>query len=309
MPARVSIVMPCLNGEHHVLGSIHSVLAQTMPDFELIFVDNGSTDRTLVLVGTLRDPRLRVLQQTVRGVSHARNLGIAAAQSPLLAFLDSDDTWDPGFLASMCSALEVEPSCVLAYCGWQNLGLAGGRGLPFIPAELASPLSAETLLEGCPWPIHGCMTRTAAIRKAGGFDTGFAIGEDYLLWMEVCLRGPIKRVPEVLARYHHHDSVQATKNLGLALLDPFRAKLAFLDRHPEVRQHLSRDRLYELTWARLIRDANRLYWQGQLIAARPVFRKILAAGQGSWRDRARMLPSLVPLPVHRLLARVMDRNP
>ncbi len=306
MTPRVSIVMPCLNGERHVLASVRSVLAQTMTEFELVFVDNGSTDRSLAIVRAIRDPRLRVLQQPARGVSRARNLGIEQARAPLLAFLDSDDTWDARFLQSMCDALEAAPSCVLAYCGWHNLGLSGGRGEPYLPPDHEGPARMETLLEGCPWPIHACLTRTAVVRQAGGFDTSFVIGEDYLLWMEVCLRGPIKRVPEVLARYHHHDSVQATKNLGLALLDPFRAKLTFLDRHPELRQHLGRDRLYELTWTRLIRDANRLYWQGQLIAVRPVFRKILAAGQGSWRDRVRMLPSLMPLQIHRLLVHLMQ---
>jgi glycosyltransferase involved in cell wall biosynthesis len=309
MTPRVSIVMPCLNGERHVLASVRSVFAQTLADFELIFVDNGSTDRSLAIVSAIRDPRLRVLQQPERGVSRARNLGIEQAQAPLLAFLDSDDTWDARFLEKMCDALEADPSCVLAYCGWHNLGLSGGRGEPYVPPDHEGPARMETLLEGCLWPIHGCITRTATIRAAGSFDTGFTIGEDYLLWMEVCLRGPIRRVPEVLAHYHHHDSVQATKNLGLALLDPFRAKLAFLDRHPEVRQAISRARLDELTWARLIRDANQLYWQGHLAAVRPVFRKILAAGKGTWRDHARMLPSLMPLPLHRLLSRLTQPAP
>lgn len=308
MSPRVSVVMPCLNGAKHVLASVRSVLEQTMSDLELIFVDNGSTDDTLRLVNDLDDPRVNVFLQPVRGVSRARNLGIQVAKSPLLAFLDSDDTWESDFLMKLCGALDRESDAVLAYCGWQNLGVQGPRGQPFVPPDYETPTKTETMLGGCRWPIHACVVRTEVVRECGGFDTSLVIGEDYLLWMEACARGRIKRVPEVLAYYHHHDGVQATRNLELGLMDPFRAKLMFLERYPSCADALGAAKIESLTWGNLLKSANALYWSGEIEAVRVAFRRILLSGRGSWRDRARMLPSLLPLALHRKISGAAQRR-
>jgi glycosyltransferase involved in cell wall biosynthesis len=301
MTPLVSVIMPCLNGEHHIQTAIDSVLAQTLDDFELIVVDNGSTDRTPEILGAVNDPRLRVFTLSERGVSRARNLGLREARGAFIAFLDSDDTWNPELLKKMHTALTTNPQAVLAYCGWHNLGLPGPRGEPFVPPDYESPDKAADLLEGCRWPIHACLTRHAAIIEAGGFNTSLTIAEDYLLWMEVSAAGPIIRVPEVLARYHHHDGVQATRNQALAALDTFRAKQLFLRRHPEIAKQLGPDKIKYLTWDKLIQQGHALHWQGDLENARPVFRNVLLAGHGSLSAKFRMLPSLLPLWLHRAI--------
>jgi len=123
---------------------------------------------------------------------------------------------------------------VLAYCGWQNVGMAGARGNPFIPPDYETPDKMAALLEGCRWPIHACLADARAIHEAGGFDPRLVVAEDYLLWLEVATRGPIVRVAEVLAQYQHHGGVQATKHHARAVLDTLRAKQIFLTHHPEV---------------------------------------------------------------------------
>jgi len=101
----VSIIMPCLNGERHIQAAIDSVLAQTFDDFELIVVDNGSTDRTPEILAAVNDSRLSVFIMPERGVSLARNLGSHKARGAFIAFLDSDDTWSAEFLEKMYTAL------------------------------------------------------------------------------------------------------------------------------------------------------------------------------------------------------------
>lgn len=303
MTPRISVIMPCLNSAQHIGRSVASVLAQTLNDFELLVVDNGSTDATLDIVTAFVDPRIRVLRQPERGVSRARNLGLQAARAPQIAFLDSDDTWSVDCLEKLSAALASHPGAVLAYSGWQNVGVAGTRGEPFVPPDYETPDKVAVLLGGCRWPIHACLTDASAIRTAGGFDTRLVVAEDYLLWLEVATRGPIVRVAEVLAQYQHHGGVQATKNQARAVLDTLRAKQIFLGRHPEVAAAVGRERIRALTWGRLIHEGNALYWRGNVEAARPIFRKALFAGEGSWADRARMLPSLLPLSVHRRLVR------
>ncbi len=303
----ISIIMPCLNGEQNIQTAIDSVLTQSFDDFELIVVDNGSTDRTPEILSAVNDSRLRVLTLPERGVSRARNLGLRKARGAFIAFLDSDDTWSAEFLEKMYTALASDAKAALAYCGWQNLGLPGPRGEPFVPPDYETPDKAAALLEGCRWPIHACLTRHAAIIEAGGFNTHLTIGEDYLLWMEVSAAGTIIRVPEVLARYHHHDGVQAIRNQALAALDTFRAKQLFLRRHPEIAKQLGPDRIESLTWDKLIHEGNALHWQGNLENARPVFRKALLAGHGSLSAKLRMLPSLLPLSVHRAILAAKER--
>ena len=309
-PPLISVIMPCLNGEQHIQAAIDSVLAQTFDDFELIVVDNGSTDRTSEILGSVNDPRLRVLALPERGVSRARNRGLREARGTFIAFLDSDDTWSAEFLEKMHTALATNSQAVLAYCGWQNLGLPGVRGEPFIPPDYETPDKAAALLGGCRWPIHACLTRHAAIMKAGAFNTHLTIAEDYLLWMDVSATGTIIRVPEVLAQYHHHGGVQATHNRALAVLDTFRAKQLFLRRHPEIEKQLGPDKIESLTWDKLIEQGNALHWQGDIENARPIFRKVLLAGHGSASAKLRMLPSLLPLWLHRAIFTTKERlNP
>jgi glycosyltransferase involved in cell wall biosynthesis len=307
MTPLVSVIMPCLNGERHIQTAINSVLAQTFGDFELIVVDNGSTDRTSEILGAINDPRLRVLTLSERGVSRARNLGLREAHGTFIAFLDSDDTWDATFLEKMQTALKINPHAVLAYCGWQNLGLPGSRGEPFIPPDYETPDKAAALLEGCRWPIHACLTRYTAIIKAGGFNTQLTIAEDYLLWMEVSALGPIVRVPEVLAQYHHHDGEQATHNRALAILDTLKAKQIFILHHPQIAEKIGAAGIKSLTWDKLIQQGNTLHWQGDIESVRPVFRKALLAGHGSLATKLRMLPSLLPLKLHRALIAAKNR--
>ena len=86
MNPTVSIIMPCYNGMRHIQAAIDSVLTQTFDDFELIVVDNGSTDRTPEILGSVNDPRLRVLTLSERGVSRARNLGLREARGAFHRF-------------------------------------------------------------------------------------------------------------------------------------------------------------------------------------------------------------------------------
>lgn len=307
MTPLISIIMPCLNGERHIQTAINSVLAQTFGDFELIVVDNGSTDRTPEILRSVNDPRLKVLTLSERGVSRARNRGLREASGALIAFLDSDDTWDATFLEKMQTALKVNPHAVLAYCGWQNLGLPGPRNEPFVPPDYETPDKAAALLEGCRWPIHACLTRHSAIIEAGGFNTQLTIAEDYLLWMEVSVLGPIIRVPDVLAQYHHHDGEQATRNRALTILDTLKAKQMFLHHHPQIAEQIGADRIKLLTWDKLIQQGNALHWQGDIENVRPIFRKALLAGHGSFSAKLRMVPSLLPLTIHRAIVAAKNR--
>lgn len=300
----ISIVMPCFNARAHLPVSLGSVLAQTFTDWELIAVDDGSADGTLAWLQGQIDPRIRWIHQANRGVSVARNVGIAAARGHLLAFLDADDTWSPEFLQHMLQALSDRPDAVLAYCGWQNVGLAGGRGQPYVPPDHETADKREQLFAACRWPIHAALARREAVVAAGGFDAALKNAEDYALWLAIAAEAPIVLVPKVMSYYHFHGCMQASARRARAALHHLRAQTAYLDTHPAFARCLGRERARKLTLGSLLRRGYECYWGDDLPESRTIFRAVMRHGYGTATDWKYMLPSLLPIHWHR---KVVDR--
>lgn len=307
-PPTISIIMPCYNGAKHVERSILSVQAQTRRDWELIVVDDGSTDGSWPLLAALSatDTRIELLRQQNAGAAAARNRGLRAARGRFIAFLDADDTWDPRFLELMSAALDDNPDAGIAYCGWQNVGLPGGQGLPFIPPDYETPAKLEALLEGCRWPIHGALTRAPLIRGCDGFDETLSSCMDYDLWLRLGTEQRLQRIPAVLAYYHHHDGDQITRNLARIALNHFRTQGKFLEHRPEVAHRLGTFRVRQLTVGELLRRGYAAYWQRDLPAARTIFCVVMRSGYGTAKDWLHMLPCLLPLCVHSRVLQYID---
>ena len=121
----LSVVMPVYNVQRFVADSIRSVFAQTFEDFELILVDDGSTDSSLAICERLADPRTRIIRQANRGLSGARNTGIAAARGAYIALLDSDDLWEPDKLARHMAHLHAKPDVGVSYAGAMMVDVHG----------------------------------------------------------------------------------------------------------------------------------------------------------------------------------------
>lgn len=311
MAPLVSIVMPCYNAAAHLPASTGSVLAQTRPDWELLIVDDGSSDDSWPQLQRLasQDARIRVFRQANAGAAAARNRALTEARGEFTAFLDADDTWHPEFLDAMVAALASAPQAGLAYCGWQNLGLGPGRDDPFVPPDYETPDKTEALLGGCRWPIHGALVRTRLIREAGGFDEGLSSCMDYDLWLRLGTRHPLVRVPRVLAYYHHHGGEQITRNRARIALNHWRAQRKFLAADPSLGVTLGKRRLRELTAGELLHRGYTSYWKRDLPAARQIFRAVMKQGYGSPRDWLYMLPAWLPEAWHRRLIGLRDRTP
>lgn len=300
--------MPCFNAAAYLPDSVGSVLTQTFGDWELIAVDDGSSDGTLPWLQAQTDKRIRTLTQPNQGVSAARNVGLAEARGTFVAFLDADDTWAPTFLEKMLAALQSRPDAALAYCGWQNLGLPGGRGEPYVPPEYENPAKAETLFAGCRWPIHAALVKRAAVLAANGFDLTLKNAEDYALWLRVATSAPIVRVPEVLAFYHFRGCPQASSNKARAALHHLHAQQHYLAQHPDFHAALGKSRARELTLGELLKRGYACYWQRDLPAARQIFRAVMKQGYGTLSDWKYMLPTLLPESWHRRLIGLRDRD-
>ena len=300
--------MPCYNRERTVAISIESVLAQSFTAWELIVVDDGSTDGSAQIAQGFNDRRIKLHAQKNSGVCRARNAGIGYAQGSLIAFLDTDDTWHPDCLSQLYHAL-IESKAGLAYCGWQNIGLPGGQGEPFVPPDYECPEKLALLFQNCRWPIHACLTYKTAIVKAGLFNENILTSEDYLLWLNIALNHTLVRVPEVLAYYHFHAGDQATQHKARMAINHYLAQKLFLRHHPEAVTVLgATQKIRQLMYGELLKQAYECYWKRDLHNARAIFRQVMKHGYGSFNDWKYMLPALLPYPLHKRLITLTSEN-
>jgi GT2 family glycosyltransferase len=299
----VSIIMPVFNAAVHLRSSIGCVRAQTFHDWELVAVDDGSTDGSWATLAqiALEEPQVRPFRQANAGAATARNRALAEARGAYIAFLDADDTWHPDFLTAMLSALDGKPPHTIAYCGWQNLGLGAGRDQPYVPPDYECDGKTEALLAACPWPIHAALVPAELIRDAGGFDPGLTSCMDYDLWLRIGNAYPLQRVPQVLAYYHHHGGEHITSDKARIALNHRRAQQKFITSNPDVRRQVGSRRLRQLTEGLLLHRGYESYWKRDLPAARRIFRAVMKRAYGTPRDWKYMLPSLLPLAAHRWL--------
>jgi len=203
----VSVVIPTYNRAALLAQAIDSVLAQTFADYEVIVVDDGSTDRTAAVVEAVADRRVSLISLPHSGLpARVRNAGIKRARGRYIAFLDSDDLWDPSKLDEQLAALAARPDCRWCHTGGRCIDEAGAPHprwpMPRLASEgwIAEPLlrrragvnSSSVLVDG------------ALLRDVGGFDETFVWGEDYDLWVRLALRSPIAcvRDPRVQRRIH-----------------------------------------------------------------------------------------------------------
>ncbi len=210
----VSIVMPLYNKEKDIERAIRSVLAQSFRDYELIIVDDGSTDRGTDVVSGIGDVRIRMIRQENAGVSAARNRGIEEARADLIAFLDADDEWEPDFLETILCLRKKFPSCKVfgtryLFCspdGRKRPAII--RGLPegFLEGVLANYFDIASRSDP-PLCASALAVEKKAIAGLGGFPVGITSGEDLLTWARLAIRYDIAYYNESKAIFWVPDHV------------------------------------------------------------------------------------------------------
>lgn len=296
-PPLISVVMPCFNAAAFVEEAVTCIMRQSYPNVELIVVDDDSTDSSaeiLQKLATRYESRIKVLTQHRKGPFPARNLGLKHARGARIAFLDADDFLTHDCLEKLSAALDREESDI-AYCGWQNVGDGAPGTEPYIPPDYSAMDTAAEFLRSCPWPIHAALVRREAIDAVGGFSERCFSAMDYDLWLRLYAHTQkIVRVPEVMAFYRWHNHGQISKTRWRQVLDALRVRRDFIANHPGRVAHLSRERIFELTDAVLLREAYRSYWKRDLVDAHKLFRHALRAGIWKLSDLKHLIPALLP---------------
>ncbi|MGN1157077.1 MAG: glycosyltransferase family 2 protein [Agathobacter sp.] len=237
---RLSIIIPLYNKAPYVKKALESVMSQTYRDFELIIVDDGSTDNSASIceeyLSRLSTLDSRLIRQANSGVAAARNNGVAASHGEFLCFLDADDWWKPTFLEEMDKLISAYP----------DAGLYATNYIYYKPGKthVALKLSKgyinypKAYLESIAMPVctgAACMPRRV-FDEMGGFPVGIKLGEDFLLWAKTALHYKVAFCEKPLA-YYNNDvpaPLRATRNLHapeyhmLFLLGPLEAEIAKL---------------------------------------------------------------------------------
>ncbi len=194
----ISIVMPLFNKATQVLDTVASVATQTVDDWELVVVDDGSTDGGPALVRALGDARIRVVSQANAGVSSARNRGIDLANAKLITFLDADDLWLPEFLATVLSLQTDFPAAGWFATGYEIRPVQGasyksrlrGPAINFSRGILLDYFNVA-IVSDPPVCSSAIAVRRDAIKAIGGFPVGVGSGEDLLTWARLAVRFPL----------------------------------------------------------------------------------------------------------------------
>jgi len=203
-----SIVIPLYNKEATVERAIRSALNQIVQDFEIIVVNDGSTDNSARVVEAIGDHRIRLIHQKNQGVSAARNRGIAEAKYDLIAFLDADDEWLLEFLETIRLMVHRYPDCGL-YATRYFLQSPTGKQQPAIVRGI--PDAFEGILENYfeiakrsnpPICSSAACARKSVLTQIGGFPGGVISGEDLLTWARIAARFPVAYSMSCLSIFH-----------------------------------------------------------------------------------------------------------
>jgi glycosyltransferase involved in cell wall biosynthesis len=207
MVPRISVIIPTYNRQSLVLQAIETVLAQTFQDFEVIVVDDGSTDATEQCLEQFKG-KIVYLKTANRGVAAARNSGIRLAGGEFICFLDSDDVWEPSKLQAQIEFADANPQYALIATEVRALDvsqkLAGGGKAAIY--QIKNGMVADSLLFGNWIFTSSVMVRRSALDITGWFDEDVGqFGEDWLLWMKIAVRFPIYFIPDVLSFYRFQE--------------------------------------------------------------------------------------------------------
>jgi glycosyltransferase involved in cell wall biosynthesis len=213
MSAKISVIIPTYNRAEMVVEAVESVLAQDMDGFELIVVDDGSTDDTAARLAAFGS-RLHYFRQDHSGVSAARNRGLELSRSPTVAFLDSDDLWLPGKLGVQYGYMKAHPE--VRICQTQEMWWRDGRRVN--PKKIHEKPSGDIFrrsLERCLVSPSAVMMNSKLFERVGYFDEELPAAEDYDLWLRVAVDYPVPLIPEplVIKRGGHPDQLSASPGI------------------------------------------------------------------------------------------------
>ncbi len=208
----VSVIMPAFNSERYIAEAVESVLQQSYKNFELIIVNDGSTDRTDEILQKYSNG-IHYIKQPNLGVSAARNKGILASHGEYVSFLDSDDLWFKETIKLQHTFLTSHPEVGLVYGEMQLFDHTGPLSNDWVTSERVPRPEGyifKDLILSCLFGLSTVMVRKDVLNNVGVFDPNLPAGEDYELWLRISSKYKIGYIPDRLMMYRRHPASLTT---------------------------------------------------------------------------------------------------
>ena len=229
----ISIVIPLYNKERFIKETLDSVFNQSFTDYEIIIVNDGSTDSSVFIVNAIGDQRITVLSNQNKGVSHARNFGISKANSDLIALLDGDDLWEPNHLENLYNLYEKFPDCGLYATAYNKKYFNGEKikasynGLAKEYFGIIEDYFSASIKDSIAW-TSAVLIPMKTFRKVGVFDEEMRSGQDTDLWIRIALKdsvafSSIASSNKIILAPKYHLSYSTNRIDRLKLFEKFKA--------------------------------------------------------------------------------------
>ncbi|MDB4589155.1 glycosyltransferase [Flavobacteriaceae bacterium] len=229
----ISIVIPLYNKERFIKETLDSVFNQSFTDYEIIIVNDGSTDSSVFIVNAIEDQRITVLSNQNKGVSHARNFGISKANSDLIALLDGDDLWEPNHLKNLYNLYEKFPDCGLYATAYNKKYFNGEKikasynGLAKEYFGIIEDYFSASIKDSIAW-TSAVLIPMKTFRKVGVFDEEMRSGQDTDLWIRIALKdsiafSSIASSNKIILAPKYHLSYSTNRIDRLKLFEKFKA--------------------------------------------------------------------------------------
>lgn len=211
----ISVIIPVYNGANTIRETVLSVLNQTITDFEIIIINDGSQDATLEIVARIPDPRITIFSFPNAGLAVSRNRGIDRANGDYLAFLDADDLWATNKLEAQLAALKAHPEAAVAYSWTDCIDEQGQFLRQSAHATASGNVQANLLLANFISSGSNIFVRKQAVLEIGGFDESLSNAQDWDLWLRLASRYEFVPVPETQVFYRVSTHSMSRNVLGL----------------------------------------------------------------------------------------------
>ena len=225
----ISVIIPAYNAEKWVSETIKSVQQQTFSDWEIIVIDDGSSDGTLETLRGIVDERLKVFPYEHGGVSVARNRGLAYSSGEFIAFLDADDLWTPDMLELHLAALQKHPEADVAYC-WFYMIDEDGNFLSAYPQVFWEGNVFPQLLDKIFIACGSIVIRQQAIESVGGFDPRLRHFEDWDYWLRLALHSRFVLVPKYQLLYRRWPGSTTFKSNWISSEESLKCRIIVIEK-------------------------------------------------------------------------------
>jgi glycosyltransferase involved in cell wall biosynthesis len=209
----ISVVIPLYNKSQSIVQTLHSVLSQSFQDFELVVVDDGSTDISIAMVNTIQNNKIKLYSKPNGGVSSARNFGIEKSTFDYIAFLDADDFWEPNYLEEQAKLIRDFPEAAMWGSAWGTMILSQKNP---VKQKVADDFRGIVLdywqRELYLFWTSAVVVRKSAFKKIGYFDVRMKCGEDLDMWYRIILNYPVAYNNIPLAYYRQDAENRAMNN-------------------------------------------------------------------------------------------------